>query len=185
MSTIRNLLLLGMLLPGASGVAAQEVCKRNIEPQGGFSFCVPDGWTASEKEGGKYKSLFAPAAEKFTANINMKDDVSAMALGEYATISVDYILKNYAQFGATSVKALTRDSFTTKTGLAGIKATFHAEYKGLLIGTIQYYFSGNPGQKLILTCTVLEADQATLDPVCDRAAKTLQLEEKTSPPKEE
>ena len=52
MSMIRSLLLLGMLLPGASGIAAQEVCKRNIEPRGGFSLCVPDGWTVSEKEGG-------------------------------------------------------------------------------------------------------------------------------------
>jgi len=184
MSMIRSLLLLGMLLPGASGIAAQEVCKRNLEPQGGFSLCVPDGWTVSEKEGEKYKLFFAPAAERFTANINMKDGVSAMALGDYATAGVDHILKNYTQFGATSVKALTRDSFTAKTGLAGIKATFRVEYKGLLIRTIQYYFSGNAEQKLILTCTLLEADQATLDPVCDRAAKTFQLEAKT-PPKEE
>lgn len=185
MSMIRGLLLLGMLLPGASGIAAQEVCKRNLEPQGGFSLCVPDGWTVSEREGEKYKLFFAPAAERFTANINMKDVVSARALGEYATASIDHILKNYTQIGITSVKALTRDSFTATTGLVGIKATFRNEYKGLLIRTIQYLFSGHAEQKLILTCTLLETDQATLDPVCDRAAKTLQLEEKTNPPKEE
>ena len=51
--------------------------------------------------------------------------------------------------------------------------------------TVQYYFSANPGQKLLLTCTFLEAEQVTVDPVCDRAAKTVQLEEKTNPPKEE
>jgi len=181
MSIIKSLLLLGVLLTGASGAVAQEVCNRNLEPLGGFSLCVPGGWTASAKEGEKYKLLFAPPAERFTTNINMKDAVSALALGEYATASVDYILKNFPQM---SVKALTKDSFTTQTGLAGFRATFHAEHKGLLIRSIQYYFSGNAEQKLILTCTGLEADQVTLDPVCDRAAKTFQLEAKT-PPKEE
>ena len=117
---MRNLALIGLLVLGASSTVAQEVCKRNIEPQGGFSFCVPGGWTAEEKEGQKYKLVFAPAAERFTANINMKDDMSTIPLEDYATISVDYILKNYAQFGATAVKALTRESFTTKSGLPGV-----------------------------------------------------------------
>jgi hypothetical protein len=181
---IRTLLLLSMLLTGASGAAAQETCARNVEPQGGFSLCVPDGWTVSEREGEKYKLLFAPPGERFTANINMKDSVSAMALDEYVATSVDYILKNYTQFGATTVKALTRDSFPTKTGVTGIKATFRTEYKGFLIRTIQYYFSGKATEKLTLTCTLLETDQVTFDPICDRAAKTFQLEEKTIPPKE-
>ena len=181
MSIIKSFLLLGILLAGASGVVAQEVCKRNLEPQGGFSICVPDGWTVTTKEGEKYELLFAPPGERFTTNINMKDTVSAVALGEYATASANYILKNFSQM---NVKALTRDSFTTQTGLAGIKATFHAEHKGLLILSIQYYFNGNAEQKLILTCTGLQDDQVTLDPVCDRAAKTFQLEAKT-PPKEE
>jgi hypothetical protein len=185
MSMIRNLALLGMLLLGASSTVAQEACKRNIEPQGGFSLCVPDGWTASEKEGQKYKFLFAPTAATFTANINMKDEMSASPVEEYATNNADYILKNYMQFGASGVKALTRDSFITKTGLPGFRIAFHTEYKGLLLRTIQYYFNGSLGQKLVLTCTVVEADQVTLDPVCDRAAKTLQLEGKTNPPKEE
>lgn len=182
MSIIRSLLLLSILLSGASGVAAQEVCKRNLEPQGGFSLCVPDGWTVTDREGEKYKLFFAPAGERFTANINMKDAASTMELEEYAAASSDYILKNFTQY---AVKALTRTSVITKTGLPGIKATFHAEHQGLPIRTMQYYFNGQPGVKLILTCTALEADQVTFDPVCDRAAKTLQLEQKADSPKPE
>ena len=185
MSTARALALLGMLLLLKSGAVAQEVCKRNIEPKGGFSLCVPDGWTASEKEGQKYKLLFAPAAETFTANIVMDDEVSEIPLEEYATLSVTNILKNYTQVGVSSVKVPTRDSFMTKTGVPGIRVTLQTEYKGLRLRSLQYYFSGIPGRKLLLTCTFLEADQVTLDPVCDRAAKTLQLEEKAQPPKEE
>lgn len=185
MSMIKAFVLLGMLGAGALGITGQEQCKRNVEPQGGFSLCVPEGWTVSEKEGEKYKLYFAPAGERFTPNINMKHGVSTMTLDEYATSSVDYILKNYTQFGATSVTALTRETQTTGSGLAFIKLTFRAEYKSLLIRTIQYLTSASPQDKLILTCTALEADQVNMDPVCDRAAKSLQLEEKASPPKVE
>ena len=137
----RQFLLLVILLCVVSSARAQEACNRHSEPQGGFSLCVPDGWTAQEKEGQKYKLLFAPAAERFVANINMKDDTSAIPLEDYATASVEYIVTNYSKIGATDVKALTRAGFTTEAGLAGIRATFHAEYKGLLVRTIQYYFN--------------------------------------------
>lgn len=182
---IRNLAIVSVLLLGVSSTEAQEVCKRDVEPQGGFSLCVPDGWIVSQKEGEKYKILTAAPAEVSTANINMQDEMSGMPLKEYSSSAVDYILKNYVQLGLTAVRVLAQDSFTSKSGLTGIRFAFHVEAKGESIRSIQYYFNGNPGQILVLTCTVREADQVTLDPVCDRAAKTLQLEEKTKPPKEE
>jgi hypothetical protein len=185
MSMIRSLLFVGILLCAASSAFAQGVCKRNVEPEGGFSLCVPDGWTAEVQEGQKYRILYAPRAERFTANINMKDDASEVALEDYVTANVDYIVENYAKVDATDVKALAKSDFTSDTGLVGIKATLHAEYKGLLIRTLQYYFNGKPGQKLLLTCTALEADQVRLDVVCDRAAKSLKLEARTNPVKPE
>lgn len=180
MSPIRTIMLLGILLACALPVLAQEPCNRNVEPEGGFSICVPQGWTVSHREGEKFKFYFAPPGERFRQNINFKEEASPVALDLYATAGIEHILKNYATFGATTVTNLSKTSFPTDKGLAGIKATFHAEYKALMIRSIQYYFS-DVGRKLVLTCTGLEADEATLVPVCDRAAKSFQLEVKTSP----
>ena len=145
---------------------------------------MPQGWTVSEQEGEKFKFYFAPPSERFRQNINFKEEASAIALDLYATAGIEHILKNYATFGASTVTNLSKTSFTTAKGLASVKATFHAEYKGLMIRTIQYYFN-DVGRKLVLTCTGLEADEATLVPVCDRAAESFQLEVKRSPTKEE
>ena len=55
---------------------------------------------------------------------------------------------------------------------------FHLENsaKALMVRTYQYYFSGRGNQKLVLTCTALEADRHALEPIFDRALKTFQLD---------
>jgi hypothetical protein len=45
-----------------------------------------------------------------------------------------------------------------------------------MIRTLQYYFSGKGGQKLIVTCTFLEEKKDALDPVFDRALKSFQID---------
>jgi len=182
MKFIRSLSIVWLLFSGVVFVAAQEPCNRSLEPEGGFSLCVPEGWEVTKKEGEKYKLYFAPAGERFTANINIKVGESTLALDDYATASVDHILKNFRTFGPTDVKALTKNSFSTRGGLAAIKATFHVEYKEIVIRSIQYYFS-DADRKLVLTCTLPDADAATMEPVCDRAAKSFQLIETTNPSK--
>ena len=52
---------------------AQEVCKRHTEPEGGFSFCPPDGWRIEQKTGDKYKMVFGTPTNGFTPNINIKE----------------------------------------------------------------------------------------------------------------
>lgn len=156
--------------------AAQNVCKRNVEPVGGFSFCVPDGWGVVEKEGQKYKIVYGPREDVFTPNINVKDEANTAPLADYVAASIKYILDHYQQVGATSVKVIAQASFMTTGRTPGIKVTLRTEYKGLIIRTLQYYFNGKAGEKLIVTCTALEAEQAALDPVFERALKTFQLD---------
>ena len=66
----------------------------------------------------------------------------------------------------------------TASGQRGIKVVFHLENsaKALSVRTYQYYFSGRGNQKLVLTCTVLEAERNTLEPIFDRALKTFQID---------
>ncbi|MDX6693564.1 MAG: hypothetical protein QOF02_1167 [Blastocatellia bacterium] len=155
---------------------AQDVCQRHVEPLGGYSLCVPQGWSIEEKEGQSFKSIFAPRAEKFTPNLNVKEDTNAAPLADYAAASIKYVLAHYEEIGATSLKLIEQSNFRTTSGLSSVRATFSTEFKGLTIRTLQYYFSGKNNQKLIVTATFLEESKASLDPVFDRALKSFQLD---------
>src|SRR5438309_10383462 len=133
---------------------AQDSCQRHVEPAGGFSICVPVGWETVEKEGQKFKVLFGTPAQYFTPNINFKDDKDPRLINDYATAAIDYLLKHYDQAGASSLKVVTQEPFTTASGASGIRVAFRAEFKGLLIRTLQYYFNGKgEDQKILMTGT--------------------------------
>lgn len=160
----------------ASGAFAQTPCQRHSEPIGGFSFCPPEGWIITAQEGQKYKIIHRERRDSFTPNINVKDETTSYSLPDYVTASIRTITTDYGTIGATSIKLLSQANFMTANRTPGIKVTFRTEYKGLFIRTLQYYFNSKPGQKLIVTCTFLESEQSTLDPIFDHALKTFQLD---------
>jgi len=172
----RSLVVLGLSLIAISSGLAQETCKRDVEPQGGFSLCVPEGWSVETKPDQKFKLFFAPAAETFTANINLKDDASSASLTSYVGDSIKLVLSNPPKIGAASIKLVGWTDFATASGLNGNKAVFETEYKGLLIRTIQYYLEAGQNHKVIVTGTCLLKDKDTFDSVFDRTAKSLRLD---------
>lgn len=155
---------------------AEEHCERHSEALGGFSFCVPEGWTVEEREGNKYKMVFAPRATTFTPNINVRDETSTYLLNEYVTASIRTVLDNREKIGATSIKPMGQTEFITGSRLKGIKVAFQTEYRGLLVRTLQYYFAAEDNRKILVTCTFLEDTKATYDPVFDSILKTFQFD---------
>jgi hypothetical protein len=170
----KSLAVLGLSLIAISSVGAQEICKRDVEP--GFSLCVPDGWSVETQPDQKLKSFFAPKAETFTANINLRDDPSTASLISYVGQSIKTILSNPPTIAATSIKLVGWTDFATATGLNGNKAIFETEFKGLLIRTVQYYIAAGQDRKFIVTGTCLVRDKDTFDSVFDRAAKSFRVE---------
>ncbi len=160
----------------AFGGLAQTPCQRHAEAIGGFSFCPPAGWIVAAQEGQKYKIVHRERSTTFTPNINVKDETTDYTLPEYVSVSIKTITTGYESIGATSIKLLDQTNFTTANRTSGIRVSFRTEYKGLLIRTLQYYFNGKPGQKLIVTCTFLEEEKAALDPLFDSTLKTFQLD---------
>ena len=154
---------------------AQTDCKRQVEPGGGFSYCIPEGWKLNEKQGEKYKFAYT-SGDTFSPNLNIKEDVNTSPLTDYVAASNKYILDNYQKTGATSMKLVAQDDFVTTSGLKSIRMSYRAEFKGLILRVLQYYFSGKAGQRLIVTCTALEEDKATLDPIFERALKSFELD---------
>src|SRR5437588_2074250 len=163
-----------LILIGTCGARAQT-CNRDVETQGGFSICVPDGWTVETKTGEKYKMIFAPKSEIF-ANINFKEGTSAASLEDYVAAEIKNLISNVAQTGATSIKVVSQSNFVTDSDLHGIKVIFSTEYKGAQFRQLQYIFSAGANRKLVVTCTSLEKDQEQLDPVFERAAKSFRLD---------
>jgi hypothetical protein len=170
----RIITALAVLLLAVAGGLAQETCKRDVEAE--FSLCVPDGWSVETKANEKFKMLFAPAAEPFTANIDLKDDTSTASLVSYVGQSIKTILSNPPSISATSIRLVGWTDFATATGLNGNKATFETEFKGLLIRTVQYYIDAGQSRKFIVTGTCLVRDKDTFDSVFERSAKSLRVE---------
>lgn len=95
---------------------AQQDCNRHVESQGGFSICIPDGWTGRERENQKYKVLFGEPSDSFTPNINFKEETTAVPLSEYVAAGIKKIIatrKSLAQTAlnrwASPISLLTRD----------------------------------------------------------------------------
>lgn len=156
--------------------SSRENCERHSEPEGGFSFCVPEGWSVVEREGNKYKMVFAPRAANFTPNINVKDEESTYQLNDYVAASIRTILDNREKIGATSIKPAGQTAFITNSRLRGIRVAFLTEYRGLLVRTLQYYFDAGNNHKILVTGTALEETKETYDKVFDAALRSFQID---------
>jgi hypothetical protein len=170
----RILVVLALLLLAVSSGLAQETCKRDVDQ--GVSLCVPDGWSVEAQKDQKFKQLFAPTAETFTANINLRDDTSSVLLTSYVAAQIKQILSNPPSLGATSIKLVGSADFATASGVNGNKVVFETEYKGLLIRTVQYYLEPSEDHKVLVTGTCLVKDKDTFDSVFERAARSFRVE---------
>ena len=170
-----------LVLTFALTCVAQEVCKRHTQPEGGFSYCPPDGWRIEEQTGEKHKMLFGTPSNGFAPNINIKEGESAAPLADYVAAAITYILANTEKIGATSIKVVGQSDFVTASEQRGMRVVFQSVFKSFLIRTIQYYSNGKDGKKIVVTCTALESDKEVLDAVFDRSMKTFQMDSVNPP----
>jgi hypothetical protein len=170
-----SFLLIAIAICCSHRLVAQS-CTRHVEAQGGFSICIPDGWTAQTRDNEKYHMLFAPATENFAPNINFKDQQTTATLSDYVAASVQLILLSKEKLGADSVERLGQSDFATDSGMQGIRTVFQTVYKGFLVRTIQYFFDYGHGRKLIVTATGLDKNREMFDRVFDRAARSFRVE---------
>lgn len=171
----KSIALTILILISALAGLTQTPCERYVAPAGGFSMCPPPGWTLKDREGQQYKMMFGPPSEVFNANLNFKEEVTAIALKEYVDATVDNILKNYASVGATSTKLVSRTEFVTDSMERGEKTNYLTDFKGMQINTAQYIFNAG-AKKLLATFTALESDKAANEKLFDAAIKTLQID---------
>ena len=164
-----------LLLLLALDCAAQD-CQRYREPDGGFSICKPDGWVLEQSEGLEYKSLSGPRRGKVIPNINFQEEAYPAGLSDYVAAANKRALDNYQKAGLSSMTLVGQTDFRTTSGTDGIRVAFKGESNGQPLRFLQYFFVGKDGKKLIITCTAPEADKDSLDPVFERAVKSLRFD---------
>lgn len=155
---------------------AQATCKRHAEPEGGFSFCPPEGWEMAQDSRLKFKTAVGPYSDGHTPNISVIKVNSPEPLGEFVSVAIQHYPASAERLGAEYIKMLGRSEFTTHSKQKGIKLAFLSESRGLLLRTIQYFFSGKGDDKFLITCTALEKGIEALGPFCDRSIETLQID---------
>jgi hypothetical protein len=170
---IKGLPLVFMTLFFGVPAVCQEKCRAHVESDAGFSFCPPRGWTEANDQ----KPIFfrGPASEGFVPNFNMRTEASDSPLPVYLAATQRSILGHPERLGVSSIVLVEQTEFATRSPAAGFKVIYRSEYKGMIVRSLQYLFDGKSGQKVILTCTVLERDAKTFDQVCDAAARTFQI----------
>ena len=161
---------------GALPCRAQAGCTRAIES--GFSHCPPAGWTvkAPAALGDKFKIFLGPRDGQFTRTVNFQEETDARSLPDHVAASIRTMVESPAKAGAEKVTVLAQTEFPTASGERGVKLVIHVITRSLTVRAFQYYFSAAGNRKLVGSCMGLAAAAELLEPVCDGAMKTFQID---------
>src|SRR5215213_2709656 len=95
---------LTLILAFSQACTAQETCERHAEPEGGFSFCPPEGWTIAEDSRLKFKAVYGPRSDGFIPSINIIKVNDAVSLKETVSISIEHYPASAKRLGANYIK---------------------------------------------------------------------------------
>ena len=160
-----SLILLWPLI-GLSEQATTELS----EPNGGFKFMIPEGWTTAEFPGFNFKICRGFPSGGFAPNIAVIDEAFDGSVEDYVTACSAPMTKD-----AQGFKLLEKRPFNTDSGIRGIKLVFDSKWDRKQLMQTQYYFKGIKGKMLVITCSVLPEDGQKFADIFDAAMKTLQI----------
>ncbi len=142
-----------------------------VEPRGGFALELPNNWTVEQREGLKYRAMYAPPENNFSTNVNVIDEAFSGTLVQYVEQSLKTIQSGGA--GVTNAKVFSRSDVVLNSGAQAVRLliTSSIPAQKLNLRQIAYLTEGNE-KKFFVTCTALAASGSKFDRVCDTALKT-------------
>ena len=158
---------------GAAAPASAQDCRRAIES--GFSYCLPDGWTAKAGDQQKFKVYLAPPGETFTPNVNFNEVDDTRSLADWVALNVKTMTDDPKKMGATSFRVLGQSDFATTSGERGTRVAMDISTAQVSVRLYQYYFSGRAAKKYLASCIGLQTLQS-LESTCDRMFRTFRLD---------
>lgn len=150
--------------------ASTDDPNRHFEPEGGYSFVPPDGWSVQELPGLKFKVAVGPASEEFAPNINFVDDAFAGTLEEYVQSNI-VTMESIFQ----DLRILEISEFVPNAGSAAVRVATENTQQGLLLRQVFYIFQAAGDSFLVGTCSRLALSQAEVDAQCDQSMATFRL----------
>lgn len=148
---LKKTILVALLLSFAIG---QEANSKYVEPIGGFSYTIPQGWVLREVPGWKYKVAFGPPINGFAPNINVVDETYSGTVDDYAESNLKVIFAMADKLGMKNFRLISKTAFTTSLQQHGVKAVIESEREGKPIWQSFYFFGGKDGKRFVVTCTV-------------------------------
>lgn len=129
--------------------------ERYYEPEGGFSYIIPDGWEIFEIPGLKYLGLTESNPKGlFPSNVVFADERYDGSLEDY----VDLALTNVQQI-YPDMEILSIDKVDTDSGISGISVVATNEVNSLQI--VQVLFMFDIGEKILVMTYTSGIDEDT------------------------
>jgi hypothetical protein len=164
-------LLFGIFV--VSGANAEQIARQDFGGGGIFSYDPPQGWTAANFPGLKFKISRGAPVNGVAPNIVVVDEEYSKSLDDYAKDNAAAIQK---MFGGQNLKMVEQTDFMTSDGARAIKGVIERDddlTKKRLRQAFYFYDAGD--QKLVATCTGVAEAASTQDLVCDASMKTFSV----------
>lgn len=171
------LMLFSLLLTPVA--RAQEAGKLNlhnvtrdrlVEAPDQFSYMAPEGWMVAEVTGVKYKVAITNPSNGVAPNLNVVDDSFKGTMDEYVRQNLEDLEKSFDEF-----KKLGQNSFTTTSGVKGVKVIIQARQQGKLLRQIFFLLRGKNDVKYVITFTASAEEGKKYDAIVEKAIKTFVL----------
>jgi hypothetical protein len=143
---------------------------REYEYNGNFSYCPPLTWTVIEFPGLKYKVIIGENEGGFTANINFVDEIFYGNLHEYVDISISQFPNYFSGY-----KLLSRNNFTTNSGIIGECIVVNNIQNKYLLKQIFYILQTPQNRYFVITCSVLDSVSEKYLSIFEESIKTFEL----------
>lgn len=141
-----------------------------VSAPGAFSFTAPPGWVVKPFPGMKYNACYAKPVGGFAPNVNVVDEAASVPLARYARANLTLLQSRYPGF-----HSLGQSSFTTRSGVHGVKLLATASPAGRKIRQAFYLFAGRGAQKWVVTASTPAAEGGKYDRILDASMKTFAL----------
>ena len=143
---------------------------RHEEPEGGFSYEVPDNWWVEEFSDLKFKIIITKPANGFSSNMTAIDEYFPGSLQEYGLASIPPM-----EAGIPGFKILSQGQGMTREGteFRYIRYMHKADF-GTLKQTAYFFDLGN-NRKLVMTCSPAIGFEDKYDADCRDVIHSLKI----------
>ena len=141
-----------------------------VTAPGAFSYTTPPGWVVKTFPGMKYNICYGQPVAGFAPNVVEVDETAPGSLTDYVRANMAQLQARYPGF-----HSLGQSSFTTRSGLRGVKLLAVASPAGRKIRQAFYLFAGRGAQKWVVTASTPASEGAKYDQALDASLKTFTL----------